>query len=111
MDGSDNRVRIWISSIQGCSYHTPSDALTHTFLFSHHEDTLPGHPAYWQHSSALDPVVISSVQVPAHAKVSYLDMALATAVLSTLTLLTADEAVTRGQISVHKVEGGEELHS
>lgn len=84
---------------------------THTLLASHHEDTLPGHPADWQHGSALDPVVISSIQVPAHAKVSYLDVTLTTPILSTLTPLTPDQTVTCGQIPVHEVEGGEELHS
>lgn len=83
----------------------------HTLLSSHHEDTLPGHPADWQHSSALDPVVVSRIQVPAHAEVSYLDVTLTTPILSALTLLTPNQAVTRGQIPVHKVEGGEELHS
>lgn len=85
--------------------------MTHTFLCSHHKDTLPGHPAYWQHSSALDPVVVSSIQVPAHAKVSYLDVTLTTLILSALTPLTPDQTVTCGQVPVHKVEGGEELHS
>lgn len=83
----------------------------HTFPFSHHEDTLPGHPAYRQHSSALDPVVVSSVQVPAHAKISYLDVTLTTVVLSALVLLTPHQTVTRGKVPVHKVEGREELHS
>lgn len=84
---------------------------THTFLLSHHEDALPRHPAYRQHSSALDPVVVSSVQVPAHAKVGYLDVTLATGIFSTLTLLTPHQTVTCGQIAVHKVEGRQELHS
>lgn len=84
---------------------------THTFQLSHHEDALPSHPAYWQHSSALDPVVVSSVQVPAHAKVCYLDVTLATAIFSTLTLLTPHQTVTCGQIPVYKVEGRQELHS
>lgn len=78
---------------------------------SHHEYTLPGHPADWQHSSALDPVVVPSIQVPAHAKVRYLDVALTAPIIPALALLTPDQTVTRGQISVHKVEGGEELHS
>lgn len=103
---------ILINSITKYSnHHKPTDAQTHTFLFSHHEDTLPGHPAYWQHSSALDPVIVSSIQVPAHAKVSYLDVTLTTAILSALTLLTPHQTVTCGKIPVHKVEGREELHS
>lgn len=84
---------------------------THTFLSSHHEYTLPSHPAYWQHSSALNPVVVSCVQVPAHAKVSNLDVTLAAPILPALTLLTSNQTVTSGQIPVHKVERGEELHS
>lgn len=76
---------------------------THTHT-PHHEYTLPGHPAYWQHSSALDPVVVSSIQVPAHAKVGYLDVTFPAPILSALTPLTSDEAVTCGQIPVHKIE-------
>ena len=79
--------------------------------FSYHEDTLPRHPAYWQHSSALDPIVVSSIQVSAHAEVCYLDMTLAASILSALTLLPPNQAVARGQVPVHKVERRQELHS
>lgn len=78
--------------------------------FSHHEDTLPGHPADRQHGSALDPVVVSSIQVPAHAKVGYLDVTLTAGVVAAVAPLAPHQAVTRSQIPVHKVEGGEELH-
>lgn len=81
------------------------------FLSTHHEYTLPGHPAYWQHSSTLDPVVVSCIQIPAHAKVGYLDVTLAAPIFPAFTPLASDQTVTRGQISVHKVEGGEKLHS
>lgn len=84
---------------------------THTSLFSHHEDTLPGHPAYWQHGSALDPVVVAGIQVPAHAKVGYLDVALTALVLFALTPLAAHQTVASSQVPVHEVEGGEEFHS
>lgn len=40
---------------------------------THQQDALPGHPADGEHCSALDPVVVPTVQVSAHAKISYLD--------------------------------------
>lgn len=80
-------------------------------MSSHHEDALPRHPADGQHGSALDPVVISGVQVPAHAKVGDLDVPLAALVLAALASVAAHQAVTRGQVPVHEVEGGEELHA
>lgn len=79
-------------------------------LPAHHEDALPGHPSYRQHSSALDPVVVSSVQVSAHAEVGDLDVTLSASILSALSLLTANQAVTSGQIPVHKVQRRQELH-
>lgn len=37
------------------------------------QDALPGHPADGQNCPALDPVVVPTVQVSAHSKISYLD--------------------------------------
>lgn len=42
-------------------------------LISHQEDALPRHPANGKHCSALNPIIIPSVEVPAHAKISNLD--------------------------------------
>lgn len=60
---------------------------------------LPGHPSYRQHGPALDAVVVSAVQVPAHAKVSDLDG-----------VVLPHQTVPRGQVSVDKVERGEVPH-
>ncbi len=79
-------------------------------LCSYHEDALPCHPANRQHSSSLYPVVIASIEVPAHAKISYLYLALSAVVLP-LTPLSTHQAVPRGQVSVHKVQRRQELHS
>ena len=40
---------------------------------THQQDALPGHPADREHCPALDSVVVTTVQVSAHSKVSYLD--------------------------------------
>lgn len=60
---------------------------------SHQEDALPGHPADGQHGSALNTIVISAVQVPAHAKVSDLNG-----------VVFAHQAVSGGEVPVHKVQ-------
>lgn len=66
---------------------------TGLYFESHQEDALPGHPADGQHGSALDAVVISTVQVPAHAKVSDLNG-----------VVLAHQAVSGGKVSVDKVQ-------
>lgn len=40
---------------------------------SDQKNALPGHPADGQHRSALDTVVVSAIQVPAHPEVCNLD--------------------------------------
>lgn len=40
---------------------------------SDQKNALPGHPADGQHGSALDTVVVSAIQVPAHPEVCNLD--------------------------------------
>lgn len=70
-----------------------------THAHTHQQDALPGHPAYRQHGSALDSVVVAAVQVPAHAEVGDLDGE-----------LSVQEAVPRGQISMHKVQRRQVLH-
>lgn len=67
---------------------------------SYQQDTLPSHPADWQYSPALDPVVITTVQIPAHAKIGNLDG-----------VVVPNQAVARSQISVHKIEGSQILHA
>lgn len=37
------------------------------------QDAFPGHPADREYCPALDPVVVTTVQVSAHSKISYLD--------------------------------------
>lgn len=37
------------------------------------QDAFPGHPADGEHRPALDPVVVTAVQVSAHPKISYLN--------------------------------------
>lgn len=44
-----------------------------TDVETHQQDAFPGHPADGEHCPALDPVVVTTVQVSAHSKVSYLD--------------------------------------
>lgn len=70
------------------------------FAATHQQDALPGHPADGQHSSALDPVVVSSVEIPTHAKISNL-----------YGVILTHQAVARCQIPVHKVERGQVLHT
>lgn len=74
----------------------PSFAPTDT----HQQDALPGHPANGQDGPALDPVVVSSVQVSAHAEVGDL-----------YCVVLTHEAIARGQIAVDKVERGQVLHA
>lgn len=69
------------------------------FYQSHQQDALPGHPAYRQHGSALDTIVIPAVQVPAHAEVSNLDG-----------VVLAHKAVAGGQIAMYEIERGEIFH-
>lgn len=68
-------------------------------VHSHQQDALPWHPAYWQHCPALDAIVVTAVQISAHAKVGYLDGE-----------VFAYQAITRGQVPVYKVQRGEVLH-
>lgn len=77
---------------------------------THHENTLPGHPSNGKHGPALDPVVISSVQVPAHAEVGDLNVPLSRSVVS-FPSITPNQAVARSQVSVYKVKRRQELHS
>lgn len=66
---------------------------------AHQQDALPWHPAYRQHGSALDAVVVPTVQVSAHAKVSDL-----------YRVVFTNQAIPRGQVSMDKVQRGEVLH-
>lgn len=93
-------------------YENANGSSIHTGLkrtLTHHENTLPGHPSDRKHSPPLDPVVISSVQVPAHAEVCDLDVSLSGSVVS-FSPLSPNQAVTRGQVSVHEVKRRQELH-
>lgn len=56
------------------------------------QDALPGHPSYRQHRPALDAVVVTAVQVPAHPEVGYLDGEAA-----------VQQAVSGGQVAMHEV--------
>lgn len=64
------------------------------------QDALPGHPADGEHRPALDAVVVPTVEVPAHPKVGNLDG-----------VVLPHQAVARGQVPVHEVEGREVLHA
>lgn len=66
---------------------------------AYQQDAFPGHPTDGQHSSALDPVVIPTVEVPAHAKVCNLDG-----------VVVPHQAVASCQIPVHKVQRCQVLH-
>lgn len=83
-------------------------ALKHTL--THHEDTFPSHPSDRKHRPPLNPVVISGIQVSAHAEVSDLNVPLSSSVLC-LPPLSPNQAVTRGQVSVHKIKRCQELHT
>lgn len=67
---------------------------------THQQDALPGHPADGQDGPALDPVVVSSVQVPTHAEISDL-----------YGVVLTHQAVAGCQIPMDKVERGEVLHT
>ena len=66
----------------------------------HQQNAFPRHPAYGQHGSALDAIVIAAVQVPAHAKVSNLNG-----------VVLPNQTVPGSQISMDKVEGRQVLHT
>lgn len=67
---------------------------------SYQEDAFPGHPTDGQYSSSLDPVVIPTVEIPAHAKVCNLDG-----------VVVPHQAVASCQVSVHKIQRCQILHS
>jgi len=64
------------------------------------EDAFPSHPTYGQYGSSLDTVVIPTVKIPAHAKVRNLDG-----------VVVPHQAVASCQISVHKIQRCQVLHS
>lgn len=66
---------------------------------AYQQDAFPGHPTNGQHGSPLDPVVIPTVKVPAHAKVCNLDG-----------VAVPHQAVASCQIPVHKVQRCQVLH-
>lgn len=67
---------------------------------THQQDALPGHPADGQNGPALDPVVVSSVQVSTHAEIGYL-----------YGVVLTHQAVAGGQVTVDKVERGQVFHT
>lgn len=67
---------------------------------AHQQDALPGHPADGQHRTALDAVVVPTVQVPAHPEVGNLDG-----------IVLAHQAVPCGQVTVDEIQGGKVLHA
>lgn len=71
-----------------------------SLLAAYHEDAFPGHPPDGQHCPALHTIIIPSVEVSAHAKVSNFDGE-----------IFPNQAVPGGQVSMYKVECGQITHA